>query len=145
MAVRRINKGSELWYRVTELEELFFYTLYKFRAYWVIGKIQNRCANRIKNDLHVNVKDYELQLRSTELLHFLYSHFAETKAKQRSIHFEDIKKLYQVINEFSFVSLGNKPDTLLFETRFPNNLFQLVMDIDHQRKTLFGKSFRIKN
>ena len=91
MAVRRIHKGSELWYRVTELEELFFYTLYKFRAYWVIGKIQNRCANRIKN------------------------------------------------------SLGNKPDTLLFETRFPNNLFQLVMDIDHQRKTLFGKSFRIKN
>ena len=76
------------WYNHSKQQQI---TACKFRAYWVIGKIQNRCANRIKN------------------------------------------------------SLGNKPDTLLFETRFPNNLFQLVMDIDHQRKTLFGKSFRIKN
>jgi hypothetical protein len=145
MPVRRIHKENTIWYRVTEVEDLFFYTLYKFKAYWVIGKIQNRSANRIKNTLNIDLKGYDLQLRSTELLHFLYSHFAETKANQRSIHFEDIKKLYHVINDFSFVSLGNKNNTILFETRFPNNLFQLVMDIDHQRKVLFGKSFRIKN
>ena len=35
-------------YRVSEIEDLFFYTLYNFRAYWVAGEIHNKVSRRIK-------------------------------------------------------------------------------------------------
>ncbi len=33
---RKVKLANELWYKVSEPEELFFYALYNFKAYWAI-------------------------------------------------------------------------------------------------------------
>lgn len=144
MSEMRVKYCNELWYRVTELAELFFYTLYGFKAYWIAGKVDSRTANLIKGELGISIKDFSIELKSDDLNHFLYSHFNETRNNQRGIHFKDINELPNVVNGFSNVDFGNKPDTLLFEKTFPTGLFQLVVEINYTKKKLVGKSFRIK-
>ena len=144
MSEMRVKYCNELWYRVTELAELFFYTLYGFKAYWVAGKVGGRTANLIKECLGISIKGFSIELKGDDLKHFLYSHFNETQNDQREIHFNDINKLPNVVNGFSNVDFGNKPNTLLFEKTFPTGIFQLVVEINYTKKKLVGKSFRIK-
>lgn len=145
MASRKVKYERNIYWRVTELGELFFYALYGFKAYWAIGIIQPMCATKIKQQIGINLSNYDIKLRTDELIHFLYSHFTETNKKQRGIHFNDIEKLYEVVNYFNEIKLGNRPDTLLFIKNYPNNdSFELVIEINNAKKTLLGKSFRIK-
>lgn len=144
MAAYLHKRDNQKYWRVTELKELFFYTLYAWMAYWDMGKINPYTARRVKQQTGIDITNYKLYLRSDELKHLLYRHFVETNAKQRGITIQDIEKLPEVVNHFTFVT-PQEDDTLLFETRFPNNeTFVLVMEIKHNKRQLLGKSFRIK-
>lgn len=143
MCVRRVKYVNEIYWRVTEVKELFFYTLYKFHAYWDLGKIDAGASKRIKNLLGVDVAGYKVILRSNELLHFLYRHYNEKQYKQRNVKIQDIEQLSKVVNGFSYVE--NTGKSLLFKTHFPNNeLFVVAMEVDETNKRLLGKSFRIE-
>ena len=144
MAAYLHKKDNQKYWRVTELKELFFYTLYGWLAYWDMNVINPYTARRIKQQTKIDVTNYKLQLRSDELKHLLYRHFVESNVKQRGITIQDIEKLPEVVNRFTSV-IPQENDTLLFETRFPNNeTFILVMEIKHNKRLLLGKSFRIK-
>lgn len=142
---RKIKRANEIWYRVTEPEELFFYALYKFNAYWAVGNVHKRAANKIKSLIGYNFDGYKIELNTNHLKHFLYSHFDEKRKNQRDITFQDITKIGDVINLFSSVDYGNRNDTLIFTKEIPDGTFELVVTIDESTKTLSGKSFRIKN
>ena len=144
MAAQLHIKDNLKYWRVTELKELFFYTLYMFHAYWDMGTISHYAAKRIANTTRQNVAGYKIVLRSNDLKHFLYRHYAEKNSKQRDIKIQDIEQLPKVINNLSFVEL-QEDNTLYIETQFPNNeLFVTAIKIDHDKKLLIGKSFRIK-
>ena len=64
-------------YRVSEIEDLFFYTLYNFRAYWVAGEIHNKVSRRIKQMCKINVDKYIVELHSEDLIHIFYRHFPD--------------------------------------------------------------------
>ena len=140
MSIRKTKHG----YRVTNLQDLFFYTLYNVDSYWYVGRVVDRIATKINNKLGIDIKNYSIKLRGSELKHFLYSHFHELSSGQRSIHFDDIEELPKMINMYSYVLPGNKKDTLVFERRYAKNTFQLVVEINHAEKVLYGLSFRIK-
>lgn len=129
---------------VCGLEDLFFYTLYRVDAIWIVGNVSNYSANRIKNNIGIDLKGYKLCLKSSELLHFLNSHFHEKWIGQRSIKFNDINAILDVINNHLTCNVGNKPETLLFQMRNRRELFELVVTVDDNKKRLYGKSFRIK-
>ena len=115
-----------------------------FHAYWDMGTISHYAAKRIANTTRQNVAGYKIVLRSNDLKHFLYRHYAEKNSKQRDIKIQDIEQLPKVINNLSFVEL-QEDNTLYIETQFPNNkLFVTAIKIDHDKKLLIGKSFRIK-
>lgn len=141
---KTVVRENRIWRRTTELEELFFYTLYMFRAYWVAGKVNDRTARRIKTLTGVSVAGFEVHLESGYLKHFLYSHFHEKSGRQRDITFDDVNQLLRMVNSFTYVELGNEPNTLLFVTNFPNGTFELAVGINDTKKYLFGKSLRIK-
>ena len=142
---RKVKRANELWYKVSETEELFFYALYGFNAYWAVGNVERSAANKIHRTLKIKLHDYKIELSSNHLKHFLYSHFDEKRKDQRDVCFEDIKKIGEVINLFSSVDFGNKQNTLIFRKRNPDGIFELVVTIDESKKILSGKSFRIKN
>lgn len=141
---KKIKKEKDILRQTDELEELFFYTLYGFKACWIAGQVSDYTAKRIFKNTRLSLKGYELKLFSNDLKHFLNSHFHELHARQRDITFDDISKLLRVVNSFTYVEFGNKPNTLLFITNFPNGIFELVVVINHKQKTLSGKSLRIK-
>lgn len=142
---RKVRRANETWYRVTEPEELFFYALYGFNAYWAVGEINRTAANKIHHSLKIRLHDYKIELNTRHLKHFLYSHFDEKRKDQRDITFQDITRIGDVINLFSSVDFGNKQDSLVFTKKNPDGIFELVVTIDEAKETLSGKSFRIKN
>lgn len=136
-------------YRAVELEELFFYTLYNFEAYWDIGRVSNDAAAFIWMRTGYKVRNYRICLHSSELKHILARHFFETNQKQRDVCFEDMKQFDVVVNQFSTVSIGNKVNTLVFskELNTPSNASEkmiLVADMDFYRKMLLVKTCWIK-
>ncbi|MBQ9213021.1 MAG: hypothetical protein IJ150_03680 [Bacteroidales bacterium] len=142
---RKIKRANEIWYRVTEPEELFFYALYKFNAYWAVGSVERSAANKVHRALNIKLHNYKIELSTDHLKHFLYSHFDEKRIDQRDVCFDDIKEIGNIINLFSSVDFGNKQDTLIFRRKKPDGIFELVVTIDEDKKILSGKSFRIKN
>ena len=144
MSAELHKKNKYKYWRVTEIKELFFYTLYQFHAYWNMGHIDANAAKKIYNFTHRNLINYKIVLRSNELLHFLYRHFVEGNQKQRGIHIQDIEKLPKVVNNLSFVQL-EEDDKMIIKTQFPNSeTFVLVLKIDIQKQQLLGKSFWIE-
>lgn len=139
--MKKINK-KEIF--VCGLEDLFFYTLYKVEATWEVGPISNYAANRIKNTYKTDFKGYKLCLKSSELLHFLYSHFHEKWIGQRSIKFNDINMVLDVVNNHLTAQPGNKQNTFIFRMKNKSEIFELVVNIDDDKKRFYGKSFRIK-
>lgn len=131
-------------YKAREVGELFFYALYKCTANWHVCKLHARTVRKLLNDLKTDYTDYTLNLRSSELIHFLNSHFNEKRSDQRSITFKDIEKIGDVVNYYTRVSLGNRPRTIVFERENPDGCFVLVCTIEAQAKRLSGLSFRIK-
>lgn len=140
MSIRKTKNG----YRVTNLEDLFFYALYRVEAYWAVGIVDTHTSTRVKRKYGIDIENYKIILRDSELKHFLYSHYHELDSDQRGIHFDDIKELGKMINKYSFVYEGNKPNTLMFERRYGKSTFQLVVIVDNKQKALLGLSFRIK-
>ena len=122
-----------------------FATLYGFNAYWAVCKVERRAANRVKSLLGISIMDYDVVLKGNYLVHFYNSHFGsqERRAAHRPIHIDDIRQLPVVINSFTNISYGNRDNTLLFERNYPGCRFQLVVEVDHQRKRLSGISFRV--
>ncbi|MCR4559720.1 MAG: hypothetical protein K5685_06540 [Bacteroidales bacterium] len=107
--------------------------------------MNKRASNKIENITGLDFDGYKIELNTNHLKHFLYSHFKEKRKDQREITFQDITKIGNVINMFSSVDFGNKKDTLIFTKKYPDGIFELVVTIDEKKKTLSGKSFRIKN
>lgn len=140
----KVRRANKIYWQVYKLEELFFYALYKFRAFWVAALVFDGTAKRIKTAFNINIRRYSIELNTDYLIHFLNSHFAETRKNQRGIHFSDVNKIAEVVNNFDFVERGNTEDTFLFKKQFPDGLFELVVFIDHSKKRISGKSFRIK-
>lgn len=144
MAAQLHIRDNKKYWRVTELKELFFYTLYAWLAYWDMGIINPYTSRRIKRQTNIDITNYKILLRSDELKHLLYRHYVESNAKQRGITIQDIEQLPKVINNFTMVT-PQENNRLLFETQFPNNeTFIFAVEINHDKKQLLGKSFRIK-
>ena len=136
-------------YKAVELEELFFYTLYNFSAYWEIGKLSQQAADKIAPIIGRNIAGYTIRLYNSELKHILARHFFETNKNQRNVCFEDMKKFDVVVNQYSTVSIGKKASTLVFSKMLLNLSYLsekmiLVADIDHKRKILLVKTCWIK-
>lgn len=133
-------------YKAVELEELFFYTLYNFSAYWEIGKLSNRAAELIYRATGYNVKNYHIRLHNNELKHILARHFFENNRAQRNVCFEDMKDMGFVVNQSTEVKRGNKANTLLFAKQYPlkNETYIFVVSVDTPRKTLWGKTFWVR-
>lgn len=91
------DKGKKV-YSVTEIEDLFFYTLYNFKAHWKAGVIHNKVANRIKQMFGRNVSNYQIELRSEELIHIFYRHFNDKDVKQKNISVHDVKQILHLVN-----------------------------------------------
>lgn len=69
----------------------------------------------------------------------------EKSKNSKCITYADIENLSDIVSHFTYVECGNKADTLVFETIYPNRLtFVFVVEIDYLHKRLLGKSFRIK-
>ena len=64
---RKVRRANETWYRVTEPEELFFYALYGFNAYWAVGEINRTAANKIHHSLKIRLHDYKIELNTTSI------------------------------------------------------------------------------
>lgn len=93
---------------------------------------------------YINLRRYSIELNTDYLIHFLNSHFTETRKNHRGIRFSDVNKIAEVVNDFDSVERGKIKDTFLFKKHFPDGLFELVVFIDHSKKRISGKSFRIK-
>lgn len=134
--------------KVDTLEDLLLHTIYKFDAEYICGRVSTKAALSVKRLLGFNLYNYLFILDSGHLRHFYEQHFDEErehKRNQRGIHFEDLKKLMQVINQHDAVELGNKANRIKFKKTFPElGLFQLIVEIDKKKETIFGKSFRVK-
>ncbi len=114
-----MKKENNIYQRVTELDELFFITLYGFKAYWDMGKIEDRAATRIRRAIGIDVKGYNIVLRSDDFVHFYNSHYGsqEKRRTSRGISIDDIRTLPIIVNQFTNVEIGNYADTLLFEKK----------------------------
>ena len=142
--MRTIKRENERWKKVDTLEDVFFYTLYNFKAYWIAGEVNDRVAKKIKRELAINVHRYKIEINGDSMKHFFYRHFSEKTHGQRDIRVEDIKKVLDVVNQTNDIKLGNGANRILFKTRFPNGLFHFVVEIDNKRKLMLGKAFWIK-
>lgn len=131
-------------FKAKELGELFFYALYKCKSRWIVDELTEKTIRKIQNDLKINLKNYKIEIHSDYLIHFLNSHFSETRKNQRSIRFSDIEKIGNVVNHYTTVILGNKDNTLLFKKNNPDGIFEFVVFVDDKKKILSGRSFRIK-
>lgn len=142
--MRTIKRENEKWKKVEELEDVFFYTLYKFNAYWIAGEISERSSKRVLRELNINIRGYKIEINGTSMKHFFFEHFHEKNKGQRNISVNDLKKVLDVVNNSNDISFGNEMNRILFKTRFPNGLFHFVVEINEKRKTLLGKAFWIK-
>lgn len=142
--MKTIQRENERWKKVDSLEDVFFYSLYNFKAYWIAGEVNDRVAKMIKRELSINVHRYKIEINGDSMKHFFYRHFSETIAGQRNIRVDDIKKVLDVINRTNDIRLGNEENRILFKTRFPNGLFHFVVEVDNKRKIMLGKAFWIK-
>ncbi len=133
-------------YRSIELEELFFYTLYNFNAYWEIGTVSSEVACRISNRTGYDTNQYSIRLYNTELKHILARHFFETNQAQRNVCFEDMKKFDVIINQPTTISNGNKENSIVFTKylSFVNEQVVLVAEIDRRKKIMLVKTCWIK-
>ena len=129
-------------YRVSEIEDLFFYTLYNFRAYWVAGEIHNKVSRRIKQMCKINVYKYIVELHSEDLIHIFYRHFHDSDVRQKNISVNDVKKILDLINYCDSVEMSDL-DHLKFKKRFPNGSYTFIVTIDNENKRLLGKTFWI--
>ena len=136
-----MRMGSKI-YKSVELEELFFYTLYNFTAYWEIGRVSEQAGKLISRSTGYNVKNYHIRLHNNELKHILARHFFETSRNQRDVCFEDMKEMGFVVNQSTEVKKGNRANTLVFAKRYPgkNETYIFVVSIDITHKTLWGKN-----
>lgn len=141
---RKVLMDKQIQWKVYCLEDLFFYSLYDFKAYWdVIVLSDKKAIRKILNGTGYDLSGYKLRITSNYLKHFYSRHFNEKDRTQRSFHFNDLKKLGEVVNNcWTANNIG--VDSILFEKRFPTGIFQLVVEINDAKKLLVGKSFRIK-
>ncbi len=146
MGARNVRMEHERWHRVTEPDELFFYTLYGFRTYWALGKISDRAANRVKDKTGIDVRGYDVIIKSSRLVHFYNSHYRsqERSPKNRPITFDDVRLIPVLVNSFSWVgaSTGKDCDSLLFQRRTPKGCVEIAMEIDYSARRLSGMSLR---
>lgn len=144
---KRKSKNSERHklHQATCLEDLFLYALYGFRGMWEVCKVKDNVAKRVKYHCGENIKGFSLCIPSSSLIHFLDSHFSEHHQDQRGVRFADINKIGRVVNSVTAIKSGNRDNTIVFESNFPNKeLFRLVVKVDYENKLLLGLSFLIK-
>lgn len=122
---------------------MFLYTIYKVNAVWNVCKVSDKTARKLKNDTKEDYSGYVLKLESGYMVHFLNSHFYEKQKDHRSITFDDIARIGEVVNEYKCVSEGNRPNTLVFRKFTGNGIFELVVLVNDKEKTFSGLSFRI--
>ena len=142
--IKRIKQANEYYYNVSDLEDVFFYTLYSFKAFWIAGVVSERMQKKIKNELGINVKGYKIEINGNALRHIFYRHFNEKRKNQRNISIKDLKKVLSIVNQSQEISFGNGLDRILFKKQFPDGLYHFVVTVDNKKKILSGKSFWIK-
>lgn len=135
-----------IWREVYQLDELFFFALYGFKAVWVLGKLPIKAANRIKRLCGFDVKDFDVVIRSNYLVHFYNSHYRsqEDDLKKRPITIEDIRSIPFVICHFydAEASTDGKNDSIIMYGKTPSGRVEIVLRIDYFTRTLSGVSFR---
>ena len=125
-------------------EDLFFYTLYKQTVTWGAGNVSECCGKRLLKVFKIDFTGYSIEVSSQYLLHFYYRHFEETRSNQRNISFNDIKRIPNIINHYTTVVQGNKPNSLLFRKKYPDGVVEFVVQYDKRTRTLSGNSLRVK-
>lgn len=141
---RKVMMDNLIQWKVYCLEDLFFYSLYNFNAYFDVTVISDKKSiNKILNCTNYDLTGYKLRLTSNYLKHFYGRHFNEKDRSQRSFRFQDLKKLGDIVTN-CWTASNVDIDTILFEKRFPTGTFQLVVEVNDKKKVLIGKSFRIK-
>lgn len=146
MEKKKICALGARWQAVQDPGKLFFYALYKVPAAWTLGEISQRAANRIEHHTGISVKGYKVLILSSYLVHFYNSHFGESEKnkKVKSIDFDDIKEIPNVINNFTTaeISTDGKEDSVILKRRTPKGMLSLVVVINRALRRLSGVSFR---
>ena len=75
--------------------------------------------------------------------HFLNRHVYEKQPDHRSITWNDIERIGDVVNGYKTAKEGNRDDTIVFRKYAGSGVFELVVEINRKEKRLEGRSFRI--
>lgn len=138
----RKERGKQR-YQVSDIEDLFFYTLYNFKADWIAGEIYIRIANRVKQQYGYDISKFKLVLRSEDIRHIFNRHFNEKAPNQKNISVNDIKHILRLVNYCDSLAL-DVDERIVFKKLFPNGEYSFVVEIDERNKRLLGKTFWIK-
>lgn len=130
-------------YPASELGELLLYTIYNVKAVWKVCVLNTKTVRKLKGDLKEDFTGYSLTLHSDYMVHFLNRHFYEKQPDHRSITWNDIEQIGDVVNGYKTAEEGNRDNTIVFRKYAGSGVFELVVEINRKEKRLEGRSFRI--
>ena len=91
----------------------------------LLGKIDDSTSQRIKKAVNVDLSNYNVELRASDILHAFNRHGEnsyESLHGQYALDDSDIKKFSNIITSFDDVELGNKDRSLVFSKRIGNKI-----------------------
>ena len=135
---------KEKYIEVKTAEDLFFYTLYNVKAYWIIGIINTIIAKKIERTIGYNVKGFKYCIYDHQLKHFYYRHYDEKLSNQRNLCFKDIQRLKDVFVNCCKIEKGNVTNRIKIRKNFKDGILEFVAEINLKNKTITGKSLRVK-
>lgn len=91
----------------------------------LLGKIDTTTAQRIKKAVDVDLKNYNVELRATDILH-AFSHHGDSESEslrgQPVLKESDIKQFSKIVTSFDDVKTGNEDKSLIFSKRIGNKI-----------------------
>lgn len=89
----------------------------------LLGKIDASTAQRIKNAVDVDLNNYNVELRASDIQHAFNRHGELShESQQYKIQDRDIKRFSNIITAFDEVEIGNKDRSLVFSKRIGNKI-----------------------
>lgn len=95
----------------------------------LLGKLKQETADRIKNEVGINLNGYNLELRASDIKHAFNEHGNEYRENQRgqtAITESDIAKFTEVITTFDTVKKGNESNSLTFIKQIDGRVYAIT-------------------
>ena len=116
------------------------------------GKVENDTANRIKNDLGIDINNYNISLKADTVRH-IFSHHGDLETEhlrgQQEITDSDLLDIPNIVNDYDKVYIGKKTSggnsTIIFEKNINGNDVVVTYTSDRHNDLNIKTMYKIKN